>query len=191
LTNAIVSGQAKTALLIDGDKFLSFNIDAPEILTHRRESDFRYLFGEATDLRFIENTKQQDVLRELQADYDKTNALDLALMLLDEDISESKSFIGEALEELLAEENIIVYLESVFYAKPLPPSADIENALNACKDEFFITHKWLADLIENQDRIALVRKVWENIATDVFGNEEKRSNFQSVLVHQGIFRQIV
>ncbi len=191
MTNAIVSGQAKTALLIDGDIFLSFDIDAPEILKPRRESDFRFLFGEATDLRFIQNTQQKDVLRELRADYDKTCVLDLALMLLDEDISETKPLIGEVLEELLIEESLIIYLESIFYAKPLPASADTENALRVCKDVFPKTHDWLSTLIGKQDDITWVREVWDKIATDVFGDEEKRADFQKVIIHEGIFRELV
>ena len=59
LMNAVISGQTRTALLIDGDALVSFNLDAPEILQPRRESDFRFLFGEATDLRFIENTRKR------------------------------------------------------------------------------------------------------------------------------------
>jgi tetratricopeptide (TPR) repeat protein len=191
LTNAIVSGQAKTALLIDGETLFSFSIDTPEIFTPRRKSDFRFLFGEVTDLRFIQDAKQEDVLKELQSDYDKTCALDLALMLLDVDISETKSIIAEALEELLTEENIIIYLESIFYAKPLPPSADTGNALSVCKNVFLKTFDWLSTLIDKQDDITWVRTVWDNIATDVFGDEEKRDDFQKVIVHEGILRQLV
>ena len=57
-------------------------------------------------------------------------------MLLDEDISETKPLICEAVEELFTDESLIVYLENIFYAKPLPPSADTENALAVCESQF-------------------------------------------------------
>ena len=189
--NAIVSGQARTALLINDDTLLSFDIDTPDILKPRRESDFRFLFGEATDLRLIQNTQQEDVLNELRADYYKTSALDLALMFLDKDISETKPLIAEALEEFFDDENIIVYLDSIFYAKTLPPDADAENALIACENAFPKTYDWLSTLIVKQNDIAWLRETWDAIATDVFGDEEKRADFQKAIVHEGIFRELV
>ena len=178
-------------MLIDGDALVSFNLDAPEISKPRRESDFRHLFGEATDLRFIEDTRQEEVIKLLTADYEKSCALDLALMLLDEDISETKPLIGEALEELFTDEGLIVYLENIFYAEPLPPGADTENALAVCESRSPKTYNWLSTLIEKQEDIFLVRKVWNEIPTDIFGGEQERDDFQKAFVREGYFRQLV
>lgn len=190
MTEALISGQAKTALLIEGHALFSFDVHTPEILTPRRESDFRFLFGEATDFRFLQNIKKKDALKELQFDYDKTLALDLVLLLLDVDISETKQTVAEALEEFLTDD-LVIYLESIFYAKPLPDTADTENALSVCKDFSSTAYSWLSRLLEKQYDISEVRKVWDSIPDEIFGAETNRADFQTVFVQEGVFRELV
>lgn len=189
--NAIVSGQAQTALLINGDKFSSFDINVPDVLIPRRESDIRFLFGEAKDLRLIENTNYEDVLKQLQFDFDKTSTLDLTLLLLDSDVSNAKQEISEALEELFEDERLIIYLESIFYAKPLPIGADIERALEICERKAEKVYRFLSTLKDKQEDIRKVAEIWNGIPIEVFGSSEIRVDFQSVFVHECIFREAV
>ena len=48
--NALISGQAAVAILVDGDQVSSFTWDDPYVLVPRRLSDLRMLFGTATDV---------------------------------------------------------------------------------------------------------------------------------------------
>ena len=189
--DAVVSGQARTALIIDNGNLLSFNLDSPENLIQRRESDIRYIFGEATDLRFIENTNRKYIFDALQTDYCKACALDLALMLLDKDIQETKPLIAETLEKCFLETDIDDYLDSIFYSHPLPKNADTKNALNLCKKSFPTTYLWLSSLVDRQESISQVKKIWDSLDTDVFRDDETLINFEKTFAQEGIFRVLV
>lgn len=116
----------------------SFEIDDPSELVLRRRSDLPYLFGEATDLRIIENTTLESVERELRMDCDFTWALDLTLISLDSELPDDirKEAIQE-LEELFAVSLTVFRIESVFYSEPLPEDADLQGALELCDGETF------------------------------------------------------
>jgi hypothetical protein len=77
--NAIVSGRSGRALILEGDSLRSFDLDDPSRTVPRRRSDLPYLFGEAADLRIIEDTTIESVECELRKDCNFTWALDLLL----------------------------------------------------------------------------------------------------------------
>src|SRR5688572_26362438 len=131
--NAIVSGRSGRALLLDGESLKSFEIDDPSTVVPRRRADLPYLFGEAADLRTLENTTIESVERELRSDCQFTWALDLALISLDSELPDDiRKEALEGLEELLVEQTIVLRLENVLYSKPLPEDADLERALQLC-----------------------------------------------------------
>src|SRR5437588_4534999 len=86
--DAVISGRAGKALLLDGGSLKSFDIDDPSKLVPRQQSDLPYLFGEGQDLRIIEDSDIQSVAQELEAESNLTLALDLTLISLDEELED-------------------------------------------------------------------------------------------------------
>src|SRR5690349_11544423 len=96
--NAIVSGRSGRALILDGESLQSFDLDGPDSMLVRHPSELPYLFGEAKDLRILENTNVESVAHKLQGESDFTCALDLTLISLDPELSDD--IRQEALQEL-------------------------------------------------------------------------------------------
>src|SRR5438876_3994724 len=122
--NAVISGTAGRALLIDGKSLKSFDVDDPSKLVARHQSDLPYIFGEGRDLRVIENADLDSIAKELKSEADFTLALDLTLVSLDAELEEDirKDAIQD-LDELLADEQIRERLEGSIYAGHSPVGA--------------------------------------------------------------------
>jgi tetratricopeptide (TPR) repeat protein len=189
--NAIVSGRSGRALILDGESLKSFDLDAPSTIVSRHRSDLPYLFGEAADLRTIENTTIESVERELRMDCHFTWALDLALISLDAEIEDDiRSDALEDLEQLLAESATRQRLENVLYSKPLPEDAD-KGALDHCDPQALsIVFGFLKRLEERQPSILSVHHAWEIIPTRTFGGQENRETFEHVAVKEGLFHSL-
>jgi tetratricopeptide (TPR) repeat protein len=190
--NAIVSGRSGRALILDGESLKSFDLDAPSTIVSRHRSDLPYLFGEAADLRTIENTTIESVERELRMDCHFTWALDLALISLDAEIEDDiRSDALEDLEQLLAESATRQRLENVLYSKPLPEDADLKGALDHCDPQALsIVFGFLKRLEERQPSILSVHHAWEIIPTRTFGGQENRETFEHVAVKEGLFHSL-
>lgn len=191
--NAVISGRAGKALLLDGDSLKSFDVDEPSKLVSRRQSDLPYLFGETQDLRFIENTDIESVQQELKHDCDCNWALDLALISLDAELpDEIRKEAIEGLDELLADSRVVERLENILYARALPEDADLAGALNLCGETRFSNA--IALLQSFQERQPLIREVseaWDIIPTKIFGGYDQQAEFQHVAVREGFFRALV
>jgi len=85
--DALISGRAGLALLIDGDKMMSFKVGDTDTLVPRDPSDLNYLLGHAEDVQVLEDASQEEVARELELAHKSVCALDLALMAIDSELS--------------------------------------------------------------------------------------------------------
>src|SRR6185295_13844394 len=82
--NAVISGQAGIALLLDGEEISSLHAGRPGQAVLRSPGEVSLLFGEAKDLQFLEETDVEEVSGWLERASDEVDALHLALILLDE-----------------------------------------------------------------------------------------------------------
>jgi len=115
--DAVISGRAGRALLLDGESLKSFDVDDPSELVSRQQSDLPYLFGETQDLRVIENADLESIQQELKQDCEWNWALDLALISLDAELpDEIRKEALEGLDELLADNRVVERLENILYA---------------------------------------------------------------------------
>src|SRR5689334_13783151 len=106
--DAVISGRAGTALLVNGQMLLSFDVDEPDALVPRAQSDLPYLFGDARDLQFLENTSQEQVRKRLELEYNVICALDLSLILMDATLSaDVREEAAAELEELLSDAAVL------------------------------------------------------------------------------------
>ena len=190
--HAIVSGRSGRALILDGESLKSFDVDDPSRVVSRHRSELPYLFGEATDLRAIENTTLESVERELQRDCDFTWALDLTLISLDAELPDDiRQEAMEGLDELLTENTTIESLENVLYSKPLPEDSDLRGALEICAGKLKDVAGFLQRLADHQLLIREVEQAWESIPTKTFGTHENRERFKHAAVKEGLYHTLV
>lgn len=189
--NAIVSGRSGRALIIEGDSLKSFEVNDPSRIVPRQKADLPYLFGEAADLRILENTNLESVQRELRNDRNFTWALDLTLISLDSELPQDirKKAILE-LEELFANGDTVEQVESVMYAEALPETADIKGTLELCSATK-TSQRFLRRLEESQTTISAISLAWESIPIELFGSSQYRDEFRAVAVREGLFRAMV
>ena len=191
--DAVISGRAGKALLLDGDSLKSFDVDDPSKLVPRQQSDLPYLFGETQDLRLIENTDIESIRQELKHDCDFNWALDLTLISLDAELPDDiRKEAIEGTEGLLANNLVIERLENILYARPLPEDADLAGALKLCDgtqspNAFALLQRFE----EHQPSISEVSQAWDTIPTKIFGSYDKQAEFQRIAVREGLFRALV
>jgi hypothetical protein len=190
--DAIVSGHAGVALLLNGGELRSLHYDRPEELIPRRASEVDLLFGGAKDLEVLENVETEQVIRYLDLATERIDALHLALILLDGDLSrETRQQAAMELEELLRQNGMQEQLERILFAQPLPRSADLPEALACCSSGDSTVLCFLQALTKAQGTISEVRLAWEAIPNLAFGSEEERSLAQAVAVREGFFHRLV
>jgi hypothetical protein len=101
--NAVISGQAGVAVLVDGARLASIHAGGDGEVIVRRSQEIRFLLNDARDLELIENIGPAEAGRRLEVATAKYDALHIALILLDGELSEdTRQTAAEELEELLA-----------------------------------------------------------------------------------------
>ena len=190
--DAIISGRAGVAFLIEGEVFSSFDVEDPATLLPRRAADLRLLFGEAPDIEFFEDVDHDVAAQHLERAFNCASALDLALILFDSELTDDlRDDAAEELERLLSERPVADYLENVLYGRPLPPAADLAGALARCADGRLPNLSSTLQIFEGyQPSIRDVRTVWDDLPAQLFGGDEQKADFQHAAVHEGLFRQL-
>ncbi|OLE54291.1 MAG: hypothetical protein AUG51_09050 [Acidobacteria bacterium 13_1_20CM_3_53_8] len=191
--DAVISGRAGKALLLDGESLKSFDVDDPSEIVSRRQSDLPYLFGEAQDLRVIENADVESVKQALQHDCDFNWALDLTLISLDAELPDDiRKEAIEGLDELLSDSRVVERLEGILYARPLPEDADLVGAIKLCNEvRSSNASALLRSFGQCQLLIYQVSQAWDTIPTKIFVDYERQVEFQQVAAREGLFRSLV
>jgi tetratricopeptide (TPR) repeat protein len=190
--DALISGEAGVALLLDGAVLRSMHLDhGPEPVVRRRE-EVRLLFGDARDLQVLESVTQAEVAVRLEAAAARIDGLQLVLILLDPELTADTRLTAAAeAEELLARPGIAEAVESILYAEPLPAGADPAGALDFCSKGAPRAARLLSELVERQALIAEARAAWQQVPQAVIGTPEDREYAQAVFVREGLFRSLV
>ena len=189
--NALISGQAGLALVVDGDRLATIHADDPDVTVDRHAGEVRYLVGEGRDFVPIENVARDEIVRELLVAQDREDALELALILLDSEMPDDiRQESAQELEELLGQESVARYVEGVLYAKPLPDSADAEGGLSLARAaDYGEVARTFERLQESQATIREVRDAWEAIPWSRLNADEE--TWQFVAAREGIFHDLV
>jgi hypothetical protein len=191
---AVISGQAGVAfLMMPGDRFASIRVGEPDVLIPRTIGDLPFLFGDASDLQFLEDVDHAEVARRLQIDQDKADAIHLSLILLDPELSnEVRLEAASDLEDLYGSAEILEHVERVLFAHPLPPDADLGTALSlAGTSSFPHVGPFLQRLGSLQGIIDQVYSAWECVADKAFNNAKSAREFVAAAVREGVFRDLV
>lgn len=187
---ALISGRAGLALVVDGDRLASIHAADPEFMVPRQPADFRYLAGEAQDFVPYENLTREEIVSELLLAEDREDALRLILTAQDPDLPDDiRREAVDELEKLIQESGVGSYLEGVLYAHPLPRSLDLAGAMQRARTaEAWETLTLLELVWSHQDAISDVRQAWESIPLADFSGEE--DHWQATAVRQGLFRDL-
>jgi cytoskeletal protein CcmA (bactofilin family) len=187
--NAVISGQAGVALLVNGAELASIHAGRSGEIVRRSLAEARFLLGDAGDLQFLEDIEIDEVIRRLELASSQMDAFHTALILLDGSLpSETRQIAAEELQELMEDEAVVIFVESVLFAHPLTKDSDLTGALAVCTAR---TRGFLHRLASLQGEITEVHQAWESIATPVFGKEEDRKTARAVAVREGLFRDLV
>ncbi len=190
--NAVVSGQAKVAVLLDGETLSSLRTDRPGEVVRRTPGEVPLLFGDAKDLQFLEAVELEEVSSRLELASKEVDALHLALILLDESLEpDTRRTAAEELEEMLDLKGIQRFVENILHAHPLPRGADLAGALASCPGNANLTRRLLERLGSLQGVITEVYFAWEQIPEDLFEGKRDRAYAQSIAVREGLFRDLV
>ena len=190
--NAILSGLTGKGLLHDGEKFYTVSMDMSAITPVEETSIFRF-FNAGDNFSFLEDVTPTEAMLKLQVLYQQQEALDLALMLFDEELSaELRKEAATALEDLLKSTDVRSYLETVLYAKPLPVSTDKEGAMKTATGVGAVAvFLFLKALVGRQKQVALVRRSWDALPMDVFCDQEEQVKAHAIAVDKGLFSGLV
>jgi hypothetical protein len=190
--NAVISGQAGIALLLDGAELSSVHAHSLEEVVRRRSRDVPYLLGDAQDLQFIEDVGIEEVSSRLTLATSQMDALHLALILLDSELEvDTRRTAAEELEEELEKPDVARFVESVLYAHPLPREGDLSGARSSCTGRTARVQGMLRNLGRLQPVIASVYFAWEQIPALVFRSEQDRQSALAAAVREGLFRELV
>lgn len=179
--------------MLDGDQLKSIHADAIDTPVPRQPADLPFLFGEGTDLQFLENVTSDGVATHLRYARDRNEALQLLLILLDAELSQDvRQEAANVLEELLSTDEVAQHLLRVLYAQPLPDNADLAGALACCKMGSAKSAQDFFDALTNfQPIIREVRLAWDAIPDAAFGSAEVRAQYHTAVVRDGVFRDLV
>ena len=128
---AIVSGQAGLAVLIDGESIYSIEANDPGVDTPRDRTDLLHLFAGATDVVEFPVEDRAAAVRRLQFDWNCDRALRMTLILLDpEEDSETRVLAAECVENRLSDEAVRNWLVARLYQAPMPDAGDLAGAID-------------------------------------------------------------
>ncbi len=191
--DAIVSGSANVALLIEGDHCWSLRPTSAGIERVPQPHDLGHIFGEASDLAYLENTSEAVVLRELAIAHAGVKALHLALMLCDPETSVQAARLGGVeLEALLVRPEVAERAERILDAKPMPKPLEVTIAMARCHTyRLRRAIPFFEELEARQPVIAEVRRAWDMLPSSLFTDGQERASADGLLAREGAFRSLV
>jgi len=189
--NALISGQAGVAVLIQGDTVTSYTLDDPEVMVLQSSSAVPYLFADATDVTELKGLSQAEVLAQLETAWRKDRILQLTLILLDAgDDQETRIAAAECLDELLNVQGLEEFLFNRMCMAPLPELADLAGARRYATDgRLSRVVSMLSRLEEDQHHITRCRLAWDNLPPELFKSSDAERAFESAAVTAGVFRR--
>ena len=151
------------------------------------------LLRDVDDLELFNNVTANRVRQLLARPRQREDALQMVLILLSQRSSQAvRAEAAGVLNELLNDDGQIQEaVERTLYAVPLPPTANVKAAMAACEQTASgRALAMLSKLTARQPYITDIRQEWDSLAS-AFASREEFSQFQVVLVWEGIFRELV
>ncbi|MEW8346599.1 MAG: hypothetical protein AB2730_20210 [Candidatus Thiodiazotropha sp.] len=186
---AVISGQARTAFLVDENWLGSIDADDPETISCRSAMDFHRLFQFAEDVIFLEDVTRDDVRKLLNATSRGADVFALVLLILDpeqplEIRKDASADLGQIMDAEAGH-----WAERLLLAQYAPSEADFAGAVSLSDDEECVA--FLRRLEALQPFILATAAAWSSIPDDMFESLANRTQFDAVMVREGVFRDFV
>lgn len=192
--DAILSGRAGRAVVFDGERWLSVDLDRDAEPRRCSASDARFLLSDARDIVRISHASLEAVRDRLSLARDQDDALQLALFTLDGALSvETRREAVRELQRQLARPEIRGFVRDILLSHPAPAAADLAGATTLALG--MLAPRVLAllgEVARGQPRIAAVWSAWRTLAEQgAFGDEDERADTCAAFVRAGLFRALV
>src|SRR5260370_5151515 len=153
--DALVSGQAGLAILVQGTEASLVSMDALDAESICTPNSIPYLLDGASDVVELKAVSKETALLRLQLAWKFDRALHLVLILLDrEEERETRMMAAECIPGLIADPQVRERLENLLYSCRIPNVGALEEARH-----FFSPHnvfpEFLGELDDNQETIGI------------------------------------
>ncbi len=191
--DAIISGRAGVAVIVDGEDMGLIRAEVPDEMIAEHPGNIGMLLSDARDIEIVEDAEKAQVKELLLRAQDREDSLDMTLILLDGSLSEDvRAEAAEVLEDLLSDNYVVEKLEGVLYARDLPKEADLEGGIRCCRlKQAEQVVSFLQKLRDRQKHIKVVWDRWNEIAQTSFANEKEKRDFYLIVVWDGLVRRLV
>jgi tetratricopeptide (TPR) repeat protein len=189
---AIVSGQAGLAVLIDGESVYSIEANDPGVDTPRDRTELLHLFAGATDVVEFPVEDRAAAVRRLEFDWNCDRALRMTLILLDpEEDSETRVLAAECVENRLSDQAVRNWLVARLYQAVMPESGDLAGSIDlTSSDELPLIQKLLIELQADQPHIQAAVEAWDEVAVPTGGNSLNKPELFDRLIASGACYQV-
>lgn len=167
----LISPKGRIAALCSGNEASLYGMDGA-LLGVKNLVDVQVLFRRFDDTTKLPKTSNQGLIKSLNSEYKKQEAVQLFLTIIDNDIdSLNKLEVSVFLEDLLCEQYIADYLGGCMSAIPLPYEVIFSAEFSKKLQEFPKVFLFLNTLLENQEKISVVYTKWgknvlEHVSTE-------------------------
>ena len=187
---AVISGRSGVAILIEGDEIRYIDLERTQEPRACSPRDLRFLLADARDLIFYESDDLDAIRQQLADARASDDALQLALFMIDADLSrDTREAVALDLEELLVHSVVMRFVEGVLYAHPCPRSADLVGALDIAQARSCPRVRCMfEELAETQKEIGETWLAWERLPSALF--EDDRAQTRVAFVRAGMFRTL-
>ncbi len=191
--DAIISGQAAIAIVLDGESASCLRLDQAWPPTAIRFDDISRLMQGVDDVVEHREVNRDFILQELELAWARDRSIHLATMILDlgED-AEVRSEAVEALEELFAFDTVEMWLLALFYSMPLPDAPRVLESARALAVELPVRVESFLQAIDiDQEKIRSSVEAWESLPEYLFDGFEHKATLKRALILQGAFYEFV
>ena len=188
---AVLNRLTGTALLVEGERISLLHMDG-DMTAPASAGELARVIGEGRNIDVVSVTGVDDAREQLRRAYLCEESLDLALILLDSDLSETtRKEAALNLNSSLLDWQVRSWLEGVLYGAPLPSEADIEGAHSmADHEECRAVSALLSQLSHLQDVIQRAHVAWTSVCVRVLPPSARQE--ATVLAgRRGVFRHLV
>ena len=187
----LISGHAGLAVLVDGQRAMSFHVDGPQV-AEREPQEIARLFDDAPDVIAVEGLTKEAIPKRLELEWSKNRCLLLCLLLLDADSDpEARVMAVPDIEEFLTDSAVFDFIAGRFYVAPLPDSADLLGSIVRASDGGAgRLRSLLEEIAAAQEEIARCREAWDVLPVELFGDPPSKEAMAFELVQTGVFRKV-
>lgn len=186
---AWISGANKRAVLRSEKGFLMLSNEDSKAKDIASSSTALMLISGWQDVYLRDVASLDEAAEELRRASHNYNALFASSVAMDEsyDIGRRRTAAVEA-DSLLQESFVWKYVLSVYYAREMPPGADLRSTQQICERDNLVNLRMIVQTLNKyKAQITAVRDAWEVINASMFESPQQRALFKAEAIRYGLF----